>query len=31
MEGHCLQAMKIVRHYANGRFDSIVDFWAPER
>ena len=21
MEGHCFQAMKIVRHHANGRFD----------
>ena len=21
MEGHCLQAMKIVRHHANGCFD----------
>ena len=24
MEGHCLQALKIVRHHANGRFDWLI-------
>ena len=24
MEGHCLQAMKIVRHHANGRFHWLI-------
>ena len=24
VEGHCLQAMKIVRHHANGRFDWLI-------
>ena len=24
VESHCLQAMKIVRHYANGRFDWLI-------
>ena len=24
MEYHCLQAMKIVHHYANGRFDWLI-------
>ena len=23
VEGHCFQAMKIVRHHANGRFDCL--------
>ena len=23
-EGHCLQAMKIVHHHANGRFDWLI-------
>ena len=24
VDGHCLQAMKIVHHYANGRFDWLI-------
>ena len=24
VEGQCLQAMKIVHHYANGRFDWLI-------
>ena len=24
VEGHCLQAMKIVHHHANGRFDWLI-------
>ena len=24
VEGHCFQAMKIVRHYANGSFDWLL-------
>ena len=24
LEGHCLEAMKIVHHYANGRFDWLI-------
>ena len=24
VEGHCLQAMKIVRHHAKGRFDWLI-------
>ena len=24
VEGHCFQAMKIVRHHANGRFDLLL-------
>ena len=24
VEGHCLQAMKIVHHYAHGRFDWLI-------
>ena len=24
VEGHCFQAMKIVRHHANGRFDWLL-------
>ena len=24
VEGHCLQAMKIVRHHANGLFDWLI-------
>ena len=24
VEGHCLQAMKIVHHHANGGFDSLL-------
>ena len=24
LEGHCIQAMKIVHHYANGRFDWLI-------
>ena len=24
VEGHCLQAMKIVRHHANGHFDWLI-------
>ena len=30
VEGHRFQATKIVRHYANDRFE-LVAFWAPER
>ena len=24
VEGHCFQAMKVVRHHANGRFDWLI-------
>ena len=24
LEGHCLEAMKIVHHHANGRFDWLI-------
>ena len=24
VEGHCLQAMKLVRHHANARFDWLI-------
>ena len=24
VEGHCLQAVKIMRHHANGRFDWLI-------
>ena len=26
MEGHCLQAIKIVHHHANGRFDWLISW-----